>query len=58
MIEHDRAHWKIDKIVKDEEDLQNVMQVFEINAEALKNLFLAVAAKSHFPLITMTAFVE
>ena len=57
-IEHDRTYWKLPKIIKDEEELAKVVEIFERHGEALKNLFLTCASKSDFPQIVKTHFVD
>ena len=54
----DISHWKIQKFIKDKQDLKAVEEVLRTNFKTIKRIFLFKASNSGFPCINWIAWSD
>lgn len=57
-FKYDSHQWKLDKVIPDEENLNQVEEVFEANYAALKKIFITQASRNNFPTINWVRFAD
>jgi hypothetical protein len=55
-FQHDRKYWKLDRLLKDSNDIKATEKVIRENFKLLKDCFVSINAVSKYPTITMDDF--
>lgn len=58
LLENDFKYWKINRLVKDPTDLENIENLFKKNIRQLKHIYLTLISTSNFPSLTWLDFAN